>query len=785
MTPPSNTQSAPPADRTRPLLIISLLAILGAAHLVTSFSPGINTWSVDYWSSFPVAARFALAAFVILLFSPPVARALGSVVDALLKVQWGRILCLATLGVVFVAFRSRVHVYGDGYSFAGYFAGGRLPNFTGQLSVQTLDLLAHWAVYRAIVMPLGGPVETSYVILGSMAGLLSIWAIVRIARALGSDAGTRKLIVAAGLTSVTTTLWFGYVESYALVNAGILWAIAFALEAEKNRTRIWAAWGMWILSAGFHQLAVVLLPALVWAHWRTTHSPVKELSTRRRVGVLAVGFLAWMAATWVYSLMRPDVFVPLLPTANSTYTAFGWHHLVDVFNLMLLLAPLGVIGLVVWLFDRDTGTGGARHGHGVIAVAAASLWFFTFWVDPLLGAFRDWDLLAGFGIPMSIWGGSVIARKLPRGGIVSHLWVLIGAIAVVHAGAFVATLQSPEGAMMRVDSLVRQDVHYSGDFFHGKRLGPWAAVLQVRFDRNDMAKDHLGRRVELEPSDGQAWANLGGAYRLANRLDSARVCYEHAISCDPAIFKYHYVLGLTMLEQGDNSGARAEFTRGVALADTAYDCRCMIGVACLRLGLAEEAGIALNEAARRYPNRFDAYYYRGAQREVIADTAGALQDYEAALIKGGRLEEVYTRLCQLYQWSGKARKAIEAAHRWEQQFPKSSAAPFLQGTSFLDMKEYDSALSSLDRCLRLKPGDAVATYYMASAYRNLKQPGRARELAVQASRLDSTLALPYLELVYLAADAGDRAAARAATREYLRRSPQDSAMSYLRQFIGP
>jgi len=782
---PSKPPIAPLGHQRQSKRVMVLLGVLGAVHLLTSFSPGISTWGIDYWSSFPVAARFVFAAVLALFFLPPVARVAQAATDYVRQRVWYLVLCGAGLVALFVVLRSRVHVYGDGYSFVGYFAGGRLPDFSNQLGTQALDLIAHWAVYRAIVMPLGGPVETSYVILGAIAGLLSIWAIVRIARVLCTGRDARRLIVAAGISSVAVTFWFGYVESYSLTNAAILWALAFAMEARSHPWRIWAAWGVWILAAAFHQLAVALLPALIWAHWRAYRPSQKELHAGLRPGIFAVGFAGWLVATSVYSLVRANVFVPLWPTADSIYTAFSWHHFIDMFNLALLLAPIGLVGAIMWLTDRDARQAGASSGHGIIAVAAASMWFFSFWVDPLLGAFRDWDLLAGFGIPLSVWGGSVIVRRQSRGGVSSSLWALVAAFAVIHAGAFIATLQNPQGAMMRVDRLVRQDVHYSGGFFHGKRLAPWAAVLQIRFDRNDMAKDHLGRRVLLEPTDAQAWGNLAGAYRLANMTDSARVGYEQALKYDTTNLKYAHNLGMMRLEQGDNSGARDAFTRAAALSDTAYNSYCMLGVALVRLKQAREAGPVLDEAVRRFPDRFDAYYYRGAQREMLADTAGAIKDFETALERGGRVEEVYTRLCQLYQWSGHPGKAIEAARRWEQQFPKSSEAPFLEGTSYVTLKQYDSAASALSRCLWLKPDDALATYYLATTCRKLGQPERAKDLALQASRLDTTLALPYLELVYLAADAGDRAAAGAATREYLRRSPGDSAMSYLRQFLRP
>jgi tetratricopeptide (TPR) repeat protein len=98
---------------------------------------------------------------------------------------------------------------------------------------------------------------------------------------------------------------------------------------------------------------------------------------------------------------------------------------------------------------------------------------------------------------------------------------------------------------------------------------------------------------------------------------------------------------------------------------------------------------------------------------------------------------------------------------------------------------YAEAHEALKQSLTLDSTSALTRYYLATTYRHLDQPQQAWAEARRAAELDSSLALTYLEMVHLAADAGDRAAAVEATREYLRRAPADSGMGYLRQFMGP
>lgn len=770
---------------TGPAVLAVLLGLLTIAHLLFALAPSLWTWGLDYWSTLPVVVRILMLAVLGLAAMGPVAAGVERMADRVSQRKWATASVVAICTVLFIVFRSRAHVYGDGFSFPGYFAEGHLPEISAQLRTQILDLIAHWTVYRGIVLPLGGPVEVSYLILGVLAGLMSVWAIVRIARCLSSEVNGRRVIVAAAVTSTAVTFWFGYMESYTLTNAAMLWALALALEAQRRPRRIWWAWGTWLLAVAFHQLAVAFLPAILWAHWRARHP---GMNVRQRlasmVGTFVLGFAVWGIAAVFYRLAVSGVFLSFWSTPDSSYTAFSPEHLADMLNLLVFVAPLGIVGIIFALRQRSE-TVTPSMPASIVAVAAASMWYFSFWVDPLIGAFRDWDLLSGFGIPLSIWGGTVIAQRYPQGKTLQRFWVLIGVFAIIHAGAFVATLRDPMKATLRVDGLVRQDMHYSGDFFNGSRLPPWAAVLQRHLNRPDLAKDHLGRRVTLAPSDALAWANLGGAYKLLNMPDSAAACYEQAIQRDPTNLKYAKNLGLIQLDRNDMSGARDAFQRAVSISDTCYDCRYELGYTHFTLNEIEEARQALTAAIALQPGRFEAYYYRGYVDEARADTSGALSDYEAAMQRGCGVEQLYIRLQQLYEWSGHVDRSIEIAHRWEQVFPKSADAPFLLGGAFVMRDQYDSAAAAFTRCLTLSPENALATYYLASSYRNLRDFTRAKQLAERAAQLDTTLTLPYLEMVYIAADAGDRDAARAAARAYVRRSPKDSGMAYLQQFLKP
>ncbi|MEW5700824.1 MAG: tetratricopeptide repeat protein [Candidatus Zixiibacteriota bacterium] len=768
------------------------IGVLTLWHLIAAGIPGIRTWGLDYWSEVPVSVRWLLVVLVGAAMLAPVARSVdASVTQIRIRVgRWGGVLLAAGLVALFLVFRSRGLAYGDGYSFPGYLAGGKLPQLGSQLMVMWLDLVTHWAFHRALVMPFGGSVELTYGIISALAGVFMLWAIVRMAAAVAAGHPARRLLVASALASGSVALWFSYVEAYSLTNAAGLWALVFAIESQKRPRRMWLAWALWALACAFHLQALPLALPLAWATWRLRRLAAAPL-TRQMAGVrFAVGFAICALGSILMHLTGHAVTVPLWSTPDSAYTALSLPHLLDALNQILLVAPVGALGLILWLTQRvDTPSRPESRaitpqtGSGVLAVAVVALWYFAFWVDPLLGAFRDWDLLAGFGIPMSLWAGTVILGR--SRATLSWRWVPVAALAVAHVAPFIFALQNETRAALRVDRLVRQDMHYSGGFYRGMRLVSWGFLMAKKQGRWDIAAEHFRRRAEYTPDDVMSWKNLGATYEHLGRYDSAVTAYERAMRLDSTDLSICKALGLLGARLDQPERTRDMFERALNLSDTSLQSRTLLSQAYQRLGMLEKADTMAAETSRRWPGHFEAYYIRARGAIAAGDTAAALRYYQEAVDRHPDEEEVYVRLVALCQQSRDRERTAAAARLWEANFPAHARASFILGTSYVMLSQYDSANAALTRALKHAPDDALAIYYLAMTHRHLGQPNRARELAQRAARLDTTLALPWMELVYLADDAGDRAAAVAATREYLRRSPADSGQPYFRKFLEP
>lgn len=775
----SSSQSTPRSARQKPSFdwLAAGVVIIGLGHFLSAFAPSVWSWGIDYWSELPLWARSLLLLLVAISILPGAPEKVASGLEKKSWPRWAGWAAAVLALALFIGFRSNGYAYGDGYSFRSYLEGGDFPEISGQLAFMAGDLIVHWLIYSFAVMPLGGSVELSYAIVSALAGAAMLAAIVTIARALyPKNRGARWTLIAAACSSGMAVLWFGHVEAYSLVGAALAWSLACLLLERRA-----FAWGLWILSCALHLLAVAFLPVLIWVTWgRTLLAP---LSRRKTLILFVIGFLGWGLAGVVFSLFKPGIFIPFLRTGDSTYTAFSLAHLSDAINLLLFAAPLGLIGIAAWLLHptESRSVGREDAALSILAVAAASLWYFAFWIDPLIGAFRDWDLIGAFGIPLSIFGAVVLVRKSRE----QSLWVGVSVLAIVHTLAFVLTVQTESAAIDRVERLVRQDVHYRREFHRGERLMSWSYILTHVVDRKELAAAHLFNRTQWEPGDVKSWANLGSLHWQLGHYDSSSIFFEKALELDPGdpktleqlAFAYS---GARDWERASETVGQLAGMRELKLAEIN-----LWAFAALTLGRDAQADSLISASLRLNPDQQEAFYYRGIAKERQADTSAALESYERAMLPQTDVEDLYIRCTRLYQAMGRWADAERVCTSWQQRFPSSATAAFFAGMNRIATGQYETGKSALERSLQLNPNNALALFYLATAYRNLGERDKAAQAARRAADIDTTLALPYLELIYLAADAEDRAGAVAATREYLKRAPYDSGMTYLQQFMEP
>jgi len=542
---------------------------------------GINVWGIGYWGELPEVVSGALAAVLVLtlLLGPRFFKA-----ERMTREKTSS-LALITLISLFasmaVVFPTRGLSYGDGYTIASITGSHEIPELQGNLLLQPLDILVHWTVNRFLIAPFGGGIRETFSAVGIIAGVFALIALWQIGGHLSRGTRTRVLVVAAGLSGGLTSFWFGHIESYTLCLTASLWMCDALLEGKRLR-----AWGFAILAVAFHALALMWVPSLILGvGGGRSREQSRWPSLARRPGIAAaalfgLGAVAAMILPWI----GIRTLVPLLPTAESPYGAFSARHLVDFANLLLFAAPLILPAGILAVRSR---------GEEMPIPAAVSLMAVTglvaaFWIDPTIGAFRDWDLLGMFGLPLSISCAWLIGRRVGPGGLKFAMLTVV-VLAIAHAGVWIAVTRDEVGVARRVDRLAGSDPHYTCEYDRGARCSPWGQVLTGQLGMHAEAVPRFRQRVTCAPDDAISWTNLGIVYQTLGSKDSALTCYDRARSIDSTNALYHLAFGQLAYDLGRYEIACPALESAAKFAPELYQTQMALGAAYLMLGRLDDA----------------------------------------------------------------------------------------------------------------------------------------------------------------------------------------------------
>ena len=301
----------------------------------------------------------------------------------------------------------------------------------------------------------------------------------RVADLLGRTVTEKAVISGLLLTTGAVQLFFGYVENYAIMSAGLMLALYLGLRHLRCGTSlVWPSLSLAMTNA-FHPSTIVLWPAMVYlaalppperlgapappgtggddrmAHWLKLLLPP---------GLVFLALSLFMAAGGhgPMSMLVDDrpggadaiPFVPLfeVTTEWQHYTMFSAAHLLDWLNEHLLVSPVGLLLLVIFgisaalaLLDRrlkgtaapaleDTSFGRVR---AFLAVASLAYLLLTFVWNPDYGGRKDWDLFAPSAFVYTLWAAWLLIRRLRGEKELGRLGLLLVSFAALHTGTWV------------------------------------------------------------------------------------------------------------------------------------------------------------------------------------------------------------------------------------------------------------------------------------------------------------------------------------------------------------
>jgi hypothetical protein len=195
-----------------------------------------------------------------------------------------------------------------------------------------------------------------------------------------------------------------------------------------------------------------------------------------------------------------------VPTVDNPYHLLSGNHLIDLLNLVLLNYPLGILLLLIPGLRKVRN--GAFHASAILPAA-----LFAIFVDPKIGAFRDWDLLSIVSAPlMAFLLYAMISWSKSNRVLTYSLVMPLVLFAIVHTGSWIAMNTSKQSSYSRIKRLVVSDPHYSRAYYKGFRNKSWSSLLIQQYDDPKEALRARHERFVGDPDDDLNMVQLGIGY---------------------------------------------------------------------------------------------------------------------------------------------------------------------------------------------------------------------------------------------------------------------------------
>lgn len=592
-----------------PFFAVCLLILVGALF------PGRSTWGISFLSLADPLMAVTVVILGAIAVAPPVAARLAALLrplfEQLTKLQ-GRInkpvlVILASIAVTVILFywRSKSYLYGDGYIVLSDASSGDELELMGQKYLQLLTIYLNYSVYEGVTRIFSWSPENVMGLSNAIGGMVGLWALYRICGQLTHDNVTRAFIFLGALSSGTVVLFFGYIENYTWALSSGLWTLSLALGVIRKENGTVPLFVAATVSAALHMItlpfAVVAVMSALMKRGPDGNLIMGVPLKRVNAGLVVASVLVVVLA----GALDIRIFVPFWPREGNPYSVFSADHIVDVINQIALVAPLGAAMVIMsWVYVKKSHR---PYSPEAAIVGTSALLFFmeAVWINPELGAPRDWDLLAFYGLPLTLWGLYRFSSFFAESRVGRQWLVPAVAVAGIVLMPNLYEKNHPDVAAARLDALLDVDPHYQLTYDEASRCEPWAVALQKGYGGWRLAMKYLERTIKAEPGSPTAYFNLSDSYYFMGIRDSAYMLIKQGLRVNPNDFQKLQNASTVAQELNRFNEAAMWAEQAVRLEPNDLAALNRLGLALAFVGRAKEGLVYARRAYKLAPEKYE------------------------------------------------------------------------------------------------------------------------------------------------------------------------------------
>ncbi|MFZ1682496.1 MAG: hypothetical protein WAU88_00050 [Candidatus Zixiibacteriota bacterium] len=581
-------------------------AILGAIALILPLVPASIVWGEKTATLFSISMYEAKYTYI------------------------ARGIVVALFGALFALFPMPTHFLGDGYTYLANIASS-----SGHF-LKWSEAGSMW-VLLAVQSMLGSKSEATarlafqMVAVGS--GMVTIWFYFLIARVLSQDA-TRRLVAFLTLTLSSMLLLFcGYVESYPIMWGPVAGFAYFSLKYSIEGKGIVAALVCLVIATVLHLQAGMFYPAVGFL----LLSRGAGLKVYRRFGtiiwiavaIVVVGGVVLFVRKFSSDLAFENIFLLSTKPGYESYTLFSGKHVLDMINLLALVAPVGLVllGLTIGSWKRHA----LEPTSVYLGLLTIGSMLFLLLIDPGLGMARDWDLFALCALAPVLW--LLYLVRDANNATLSRLAPGIGVALIALMMPFLAVNLELNRSIDYVKRIIDDNPSksfgtisiletYYRDHGDQRRLDSLATIRKARYPEFYAMQQaffvlHSGNLVQAEAIFNRVTPNrfskdyhafLAEAALRKGWIDSAVSHAEACIQLQPYYDRSYMTIGSAYLMSRQPDKALEVLRRGLALNQKNVPIIVGVGAAHLALGNYDSTLVYCTKALAQAPDAPDAYY---------------------------------------------------------------------------------------------------------------------------------------------------------------------------------
>ncbi len=575
--------------------------VLILIRAVASFFPSQRLWGLNLLYYLPTAFRWIMVGMAFLVLLPVVSGKLADGLSFLFRrisdsakpvnKSVKRLLLSSLAFPLFWFFKEKLYLLGDGNLRAVEITRGMEVSFT-----EPLDFFLHALVFKIT----GLNVFTLYALLSCSAGVVLVYLLLVLSDRMGEGSSGKVLIFSVLITMGANQLFFGYVESYALMYVATTAFVFFSWFYLQGGCKFWLPAATFLLSASFHLAGFTLLPSLVYLSFAKTGGEKTEDERRfKSKKTLSIAFmlLLMITALWILWKKSPPtagldslLLYPLGSLDKSLYPLYSFAHLLDFVNHQLLVSPIGVIVWFALIFTTGKVIGQTASQKTLFLLIIVPQLLFGFLFNPQLGYPRDWDLFAFTSSGYTIWGVYLLSRELLKGkpGAIRYVTLALLGAALVSTVPWNYINATQDAAILRFNHLLNLDpqraaLGHECLAYNYRRLGDrekevqeWSSAIElfkkpryvgnlaavyVELGEYQKAAEKAEELLRLDPEDDLTYSNLGKIYVMLGDNQKARRNFQKAIDLKPDNPEYYENLGIMLLNLGKYDEAVNVFTK--------------------------------------------------------------------------------------------------------------------------------------------------------------------------------------------------------------------------------